>query len=212
MECESRFKRIKRPCLCCGLPLDTGAYPVQLCGSCLFKPPPFTHIIAAFDYADPLKTLITAFKYQARLSHGKVLSSLLLKRLLEFYRFRSLPALMIPMPLHKKRLRQRGFNQAMEIARYLSPALNIPVEYKRVLRQRHTQRQQGLDLKRRQRNLRQAFSILPKGGAFPERVAIVDDVVTTTASVRSLSDLLLQNGVQEIHVWSLARTCKSTAT
>ncbi len=112
---------------------------------------------------------------------------------------------MIPMPLHKKRLRQRGFNQAMEIARYLSPALNIPVDCKRVIRQRHTERQQGLDLRQRQRNLSHAFSAQPSTVAFPERVAIVDDVVTTAASVRSLSELLLQEGVQEIHVWSLAR-------
>ena len=143
--CESLLPRIKDPCESCGLPLPAINYDGHLCGTCILKPPPFKHIVAAFDYAHPTDRLIGAFKYQEKLSFGRVLSYQLLQVVLSFYEKRKLPKLIIPMPLHPKRLQQRGYNQSLEISRYLSRQLKIPQNYQLCYRNRNTPQQEGLN-------------------------------------------------------------------
>lgn len=208
LPCERQLPRVTSPCLSCGLPLHTGSYPARYCGTCLSKPPPFLLMVSALAYREPASRLISAFKYQARLSNGRVLSRLLVEHVKDFYAFRPLPDLLIPMPLHQKRLRQRGFNQALEIARIVSHELQIPLSRHDFIRLRDTARQQGLKRQQRQQNLRRAFDCSNKAMQLPERVAIIDDVVTSTASVRALCQALKRQGSREIHVWSLARVCQ----
>ena len=208
LDCEQRLPRIKDPCLVCGLPLPANNFDGHICGSCILTPPPFKHVLAALDYADPIDKLISRFKYQGRLAFGKVLSHQLLKQVRSFYDKQSLPELLIPMPLHPSRLQQRGFNQSVEISRYLSRELGLEHNYKLCFRERNTSQQEGLNAVARRKNLRRAFALLDNNSVLPKSVAIIDDVVTTTASVRELSLLLLKYGVEDIHVWSLARACK----
>lgn len=207
-DCESLLPRIKDPCKSCGLPLPANNYDGQLCGTCIIRPPPYKCIISAFDYAKPIKQLIGAFKYQGRLAFGKVLSHQLLQLVLSSYNKSTLPELLIPMPLHISRLQHRGFNQSLEISRYLSSRLRIPQDFNLCYRNRNTPQQEGLDARARQKNLRGAFSINQNIKSLPRSVAIIDDVVTTTASTQELALLLLANDVKDIHIWSLARACK----
>lgn len=206
--CEHSLPRVNDPCQCCGLPLPPNNYDGLLCGACIINPPPFKHIVAAFNYAEPVDHLISRFKYQGKLAFGKVLSQQLLQLVFSFYGKRELPELIIPMPLHHSRLRQRGFNQALEVGRYLSRHLKVPQNHKLCYRKRNTPQQEGLSAVARKKNLRHAFALQKNCPQLPKSVAIIDDVVTTTASVKELSLLLLKHGVEEIHIWSLARACK----
>lgn len=207
-DCELGLPKLKDPCETCGLPLPANNYDGHTCGTCLIKPPGFKHVISAFDYAQPIDRLIRAFKYQHKLAFGKVLSDQLLQRVVSFYSNKELPELMIPMPLHTKRLHQRGYNQAVEISRYLSRHLQIPYNPRVCYRRKNTAPQEGLNVKARKKNIRRAFSIQKPNPQLPYSVAIIDDVVTTTASVRELTHLLKSQGVINVHIWSLARACK----
>jgi predicted amidophosphoribosyltransferase len=108
--------------------------------------------------------------------------------------------------MHRTRLRQRGYNQALEVAREVSKALRVPVDYKCCRRTRNTVPQTSLQGKLRQKNLRGAFDVR---GELPGHVAIVDDVVTTGATVRELARVMRWAGVERIEVWACARAGKS---
>ena len=206
--CEELLPRVKDPCESCGLPLPANNYDGYLCGSCIISPPPYKHIISAFNYAKPIDRLIGIFKYQGKLVYGKVLSHQLLQLLLTIYDKSTFPELLIPMPLHTARLQQRGFNQSMEISSYLSCHLNIPQNVNLCYRNRNTPQQEGLNAPARKKNLCGTFSIQQNVHSLPKTVAIIDDVVTTTASSQELALLFLRHGVKDIHIWSLARACK----
>ena len=165
-------------------------------------------IQAAFAYTEPVSTLITRFKYQASLQHGSVLGTLLLEQLRKDYRTQPLPDLLIPVPLHPVRLRERGFNQALVLARQLGEGLQIPVAHNLLERVRQTQPQQGLSARERKRNLRRAFRL--QHAAIPEScnsVALIDDVVTTMSTVHELARVLRHDCTHnlEVHVWCIAR-------
>lgn len=205
--CESALPGIARPCHRCGLPLPPG-YTVPVCGACLVSPPPFTRLLAPYHYIPPLTALITGFKYRGKLANGRILSRCLGDYLTHRYRSGEWPALIVPTPLHVARQRQRGFNQALEIAGYLSRALEIPVARRVLKRRRPTDSQTGLGARERRRNLHRAFSVDPVTDAVQGRtVALIDDVVTTAATATAMSRALIRAGAAEVHVWALARTC-----
>ena len=114
-----------------------------------------------------------------------------------------IPDAIVPVPLSSKRLRQRGFNQSIEIARPLAQRWAIPVDTGSVKRIRNTQPQTGLDRKQRRKNIRGAFEIVRNPDV--QHVAIIDDVVTTTSTVNELSRVLKTAGVKRVDVWSIAR-------
>ena len=207
--CINLLPTITRPCLRCSLPLPHGDSSSSICGACLTLQPINHYSVSAFDYKAPLDKLIRDFKYHAKLHNGRVLSFFLLQAIQGFYQARQLPELIIPIPLHRSKLRQRGFNQSIEIAHYLSKQLNIPVNHQLCIRKKNTQAQMSLSATQRKSNLHKAFTLNKKKSLYPiRRVAIVDDVVTTMTTTSELSKLLLSNGAEEIHIWSLARTCK----
>lgn len=196
--CEADLARIDPACPACGLPLSASEH--SLCGSCLQTPPPFQRTVSPFYYAPPLAQLITRFKFNQRLLMARVFAGLLAKQIGATH---PLPECIIPVPLHPRRLRERGYNQALEIARLLGKALAIPVDYRLCQRIRYTAPQTGLAATQRRRNVRQAFGLTNK---IPYRhVAILDDVITTGHTVSELARLLRRHGVAEIEVWSVAR-------
>ena len=206
--CQVTLVATDRPCLACALPLPPGDYSSPVCGRCLGRTRRMTRTLAAFPYQEPVSTLIARFKYHGGLQHGRVLGILLLEQIREAYRDQPLPELLLPVPLHPSRLRERGFNQALVLARQLGAALQIPVAHEHLQRVRQTPPQQGLSARERKRNLRRAFHSHPAADwQHYKSIALVDDVVTTMSTVHELARVLRRQCSQElaVHVWCLAR-------
>jgi len=144
--------------------------------------------------------MITQLKFSHQLAFANILGTLMARHL----SLDKKPNCIIPIPLHKKRLLLRGFNQSLEIAKPIAKRLEIPIDYKSCQRIRHTQPQTEIDAKHRHSNLKNAFQINKK--AIPRRVAIIDDVFTTGHTVNELSNTLRKAGVEHIQVWCIAKT------
>lgn len=215
-DCNQDLPKISPACCQCGINLPTAAAvdPDQgsssssdtigpRCGPCLTEPPAYDRVISTFAYAEPIKQLIAHFKYQRQLAVGAMLAELLSADVLSSPR--QIEAI-LPVPLHPSRLRQRGFNQALELARPLARALRLPLLRSSIHRQKNTLEQSSLSSTQRRTNLNKAF-VLEK--EIPYRsIAIVDDVMTTGSTVEELSSLLKQNGVEYVEVWCVARASK----
>lgn len=194
-------------CQQCGLRIESLSH---FCGSCLRHPPAFSRCFMPFSYEYPLDALIHKFKYRANLTCGKLLAQMLA----EAIKHRAqdddweMPDLIIPTPLHWQRLWLRGFNQAEILAKEVARELQIPVEPKLIQRKHKTPSQKGLSRSERQKNLRKSFTVKERDlkAIQNKRIALVDDVVTTTATVRELSALLMKQGAKDVQVWALART------
>jgi ComF family protein len=199
--CRADLPHNRHACPRCALPLpeDPAA---GLCGPCQRHPPPFAASHAAFRYEDPLPPLIAGMKFRARFNLARLLGQCLALALLEQGAER--PGLIIPVPLHPKRLRERGYNQALEIAREPAAALGIPIDGTGCIRALHTNAQVGLDDRERRRNVRGAFAVRRPPAA--RHVAILDDVVTTGSTVTELTRVLRAAGVERVDVWAVART------
>jgi ComF family protein len=192
---QALMPSISPRCPQCALWVETEG----LCGRCLHSPYAFEAVYAAHPYAYPLSHLIHAFKYQKRLSFAKPLAQLMLT---------NIPPkthILIPMPLHLNRLRARGFNQAQLLATYLSAATQIPILNSSVTRIRDTPQQSLLDEQSRQHNLRQAFYVKPKQ-IEGLSITLIDDVITSGASLDALAKSLKKAGAASVICWVLART------
>ncbi len=196
-DCAREWPRNDSYCAHCAIPL---AEPVTLCGECLRQAPPWDRAWAPFRYAWPLDRLVTRFKFHGDLAAGRVLAEAWLRE----PRPLDLPQRLLPVPLHRSRLRRRGYNQALELARPLSRALGIELVPRGLRRMRATPPQSKLDGKARRANVRGAFRLQP-GLDLPEHVAIVDDVMTTGSTLAECARLLKRAGVQRVEVWALAR-------
>ena len=196
-DCASELPRNVSCCARCALPL---ALPAALCGECQRRLPSWDAAWAPFRYAWPLDRLESRFKFGRDLAAGRVLAAQwqTQPRTLE------LPALILPVPLHQGRLRQRGYNQALELAAPLAKAFGVLIRPDLLQRIRATPAQTELDAVTRRRNLRGAFA-LREGATLPAHVAIVDDVMTTGATLAECARVLRRAGVQRIDVWALAR-------
>jgi ComF family protein len=146
--------------------------------------------------------LIKMLKFQGQLAAATLLGHLLQEALA--HRTTPLPEALLPVPLHSKRLAERGFNQALEIARIVSKTLSIPVLVNAVQRSRATPPQVSLDAKARRGNVRGAFRLQQSLQA--KHVAIMDDVITTGSTVAEVAQVLKMSGVEEVEIWALART------
>lgn len=185
-------------CPVCALPTLGG----DVCGACLQHAPAFGRTLAAFTYGFPVDRLLQSYKYSGNLTFAKILAEPLARLADPHPR----PDLLLPMPLHAARLKQRGFNQALEIARPISHWLGIPLAINGCERTRDTPTQAGLKWKERRRNVRGAFACnLDLSG---KKVAVVDDVMTTGATLDELSDVLRRRGATEVSAWVVARTLK----
>jgi ComF family protein len=185
---------------------------VSVCGACLINPPPYTRVFAALDYAYPWDGLITHFKFHAALDLAPTLClQMLAQRDFHHAASNTLPlSLLLPMPLSVERLRERGYNQAWELARRLAGALRCPADAHLLLRIKHTPQQISLPRAQRVSNVRAAFAVEPRrlSEVRGAHITLVDDVMTTGATAAEAARTLLQAGAAEVHVWVAARTPK----
>lgn len=187
-------------CQQCALPLNEAG----ICGQCLQQPPPQQLSLALFRYETPVNHCIAAFKFHQQLVFSQLFARLLVDKLRQ--RSIALPDILIPIPLHPRRLRGRGYNQSAQLADMLARQLKIKVDKTSLIRQRNTTPQTGMSGKQRKRNVKRAFTLsrtLPY-----KRVALIDDVYTTGHTVAEASRCLQQNGVETVEVWTIARAIR----
>jgi ComF family protein len=207
--CEAQvFQLQPRRCHRCALPLpDDGSTTEIVCGACLKKPPSFDATIVATDYAAPLDRLALALKFGGRLELAPLLADLIRDTLLRNRAF-ALPSHLTAVPLGSCRLAERGFNQALEIAKPLSRSLGIPVDARLLVRQRETRAQSLLHPDERHANIRHAF-LVPADAI--ERVrgrhlGVVDDVMTTGETLNEVAATLKRFGATRVTNFVFART------
>ena len=158
--------------------------------------------LSAFYYEAPISQYILAGKTGGQLDKLHILGQLIAKRFTE--QMDALPQAIIPVPLHHSRLRQRGFNQSLELIKPLARALKIPVLHQNIYRTRNTSDQKKLRATERAANMQQAFSIKKP---IPYRhIALFDDVITTGATCSVLKELLIHQGIERIDIWCCATT------
>jgi len=201
--CRRRFVELAPRCDGCALRLSGGQ---SRCGACMREPPPFRSVLAAVDYGHPWDRLIGAFKFHAALD----LAPALARCLADAWSARGLPhpGLLLPVPLSGQRLKERGYNQAWEIARRLARPLRCPADARLLLRIKDTPHQLALAPQRREANVRGAFAVEPlrRAELRGRSVTLVDDVMTTSATAAEVARVLLQAGAAEVDVWVVART------
>ena len=196
--CMQALPRLGAACPVCALPTPGG----EACGACLAEPPPFDATIAAFAYAFPVDRLMHAFKYHGRLALAEWCARAIFA---ERGRRRSaLPQRLIALPLSRERQRERGYNQAFEIARLIAREGRVPLVRDGVRRVGAAPPQAVLPWAERAKNVRGAFAcdMKLKGLA----VAVVDDVMTTGASLAELARTLKRAGAARVENWVVART------
>jgi ComF family protein len=181
-------------CPNCALPTPSG----ELCGHCLRHPPLFDRAVAAYAYAYPLDRLVQAMKYRERLALADAFAARLAQRI------EILPDCAIAMPLHPAKLRERGFNQSLLLAAAIARARRIKLLPHACRRVRDTPPQSALPWKERKKNVRDAFRCEQDMGGL--HVALVDDVLTTGASLNALAAAVKARGAAEVSVWVVART------
>ncbi len=194
--CALELPRNTICCARCALPLES---PAPLCGRCQRRAPPWDAAWAPFRYGWPLDRLEARFKFGADLAAGRLLSALWCAS----PRPVELPLAIVPVPLHRARLRSRGYNQALELAKPLAKALHIPLR-DTLQRTRETDAQTELSAIQRRRNVRGAFAA-HFDGPLPPHVAVLDDIFTTGATLSECARVLKRAGVQRVDVWALAR-------
>ena len=199
--CEDCYQALSTStyrCAQCGVPtlLDH-----SLCGTCLVTPPPFDRTYILFNYKKPMTQLITQYKFHEKIA----LSRFFAAEWITFFKKNNiaLPDVIIPIPLHDKRLKKRGFNQSLEITKPISRYFEIPIDIKSCLRLKNTEPQLHLSAEKRSHNIKNAF-VLSKN-MYARHVAIFDDVMTTGNTVSELSRILKKSGVEKISVFCCAR-------
>lgn len=206
VNCDKALPTLSQCCLRCANPLETMG--TLTCGICLQRPPPYDRLLAAFHYKAPIDEFILKFKFHEHFESGNTLSQLLYQRIVtQWYRDTPLPSMIIPVPLAKKRLMTRGFNQSIELAKPIANQLsNLTLETNLCTRVRNTKTQSELPASERAANIRGAFTLTKAVEA--SHIAIIDDVVTTGNTVSEISRLLKRAGAKRIDVWCCARVTK----
>ncbi|MET0382853.1 MAG: ComF family protein [Burkholderiaceae bacterium] len=221
--CGNRFASARERCGGCAAPLapppaslhaDAGSVdrgpPERRCARCRLGPPAWSRAVAAVDYGYTWDRLLADLKFHDRLAHLDALTAPLLDRLRDGAADDGLPSALrvVPVPLSRERLRERGYNQAWELARRLARALGLDARADALFRVRDTGRQLGLQRDARRANLRDAFVAAPRHAAWVRgaAVALVDDVLTTGATAQAAARALLAAGARDVQLWVVART------
>jgi ComF family protein len=194
--CDADLPRLPTAlCPRCALLSPAGA----VCGRCLARPPSFDGTAAALAYAFPADALVHALKFRSELALAPLLARLMLKNIAG-----EAVDCVVPVPLSAMRLRERGYNQAVEIARPLARAARAPLELALCERSRDTPAQTDLPWAARERNVRGAFQC--NRSLIGARVAVVDDVMTTGATLSEMATTLKRAGATRVVNWVVART------
>lgn len=196
--CIKDLPELKSVCPQCSLPTSAS----QRCGQCLSNPPEQNTSISIYQYKDPIDRLIADFKFNDKL----YLSQFFAEKILTKLNHRPLPELLIPIPLHPQRLKQRGYNQSFELAKILSKSLSIPVSNSFLERIINTQPQSSMPFKQRKNNIKHAFKAAD--GLPFKHIALIDDVLTTGHTANAAAKTLKKAGATTIEVWTIARTIR----
>ena len=200
--CRISLPWIEHPCRRCALPLSESDR--EVCAACHARPPPFLRTIAALRYVEPVTRMIHRLKFNGSRIDARVIGGLLAERIHSAYRSGEMPDLIVPVPLNRARLLRRGHNQSALLARWVGPAIDIPIDFRSCQRIRHTPPQTGLRRTARLHNLADAFGVTRSFAGIS--VAVVDDVMTTGSTVTALTRTLIEAGADEVHIWAAART------
>lgn len=195
-DCREDLPWLIHGCSRCARPLPQSPL---ICGSCLHHPPAFDRAIALFRYAAPLDALLLQLKFGQALHLARLFALLFAERV----RAEPRPDCILPVPLHPARQRERGFNQAIEIARPLARRLGCALDLDTCTRIRATPPQSRLSSHARRRNLRGAFQLARTP---PRHIVLLDDVLTTGSTLNELTTLLRKAGAERVEVWVCART------
>ncbi len=204
-DCESELAANGPACGRCGDPLAGNLGGAVVCGACIRSTPHFSCTFCAFRYTYPLDCLVRALKFHGAVTQGRVLGTLLGRRLLGRTP-QEMPDSIVPMPLSDERFRERGYNQAVELGLPVSRILKVPLRTDLVVRQRHTREQAALSRKERKKNVRGAFAVA--GNVDKASIAILDDVVTTGSTANELAKVLVRAGAKRVQVWAVAHTAR----
>lgn len=202
------FSRHPHRCAQCALPLAySSVSPTQRCGECVKAPPRFDATIVATDYVAPIDHLVLALKFGNRLALAPLFGHMLRDAMLREPAF-ALPTLLTAVPLSGKRLAERGFNQALEIAKPLAQAIAVPLVPQLIERTRDTLMQAQLPIDERHKNIRNAFVV---AGGFADRVrgqhiGLIDDVMTTGGTLNEIAATLKRHGAARVTNLVFART------
>jgi ComF family protein len=209
--CAAAIELIEHPlCIICGRPFPGSAGEDHLCGACIRRAPHFQRARSWACYpreeADPqpLRTAVQKFKYGRKVSLGKPLGRLMAAGCGEFL-VQCRPELIVPVPLHPKRLRWRGFNQSLLLARQVSRACGAPVDAFLLIRRRETPPQTQLSEEERRKNMRGAFAVRAPASVRGKTLLLIDDVYTSGATVNECSRELRRAGARAVNVLTLAR-------
>lgn len=201
------FKQHRHRCVCCALPLSASAG--NTCGECMVRKPAFDATVAATDYAAPVDQLVLGLKFASRLHLAPMLGRMIADATAAA-QLAAMPTMLTAVPLGPRRLTERGFNQALEIAKPLSRVLGIPLDARLVDRLRDTRAQSLLHPDERQKNIRNAFVV--EGSAIDrmrdQHIGVVDDVMTTGETLNELAATLKRFGAARVTNFVFARTIK----
>lgn len=204
--CEACYQELPNwihGCSCCGISLSQ-QMSGMLCGQCLQKPRSFDVTHALFAYELPIIKLILELKFNYALVNARLFGELLAQSVLQtWYQNKALPTVIIPVPLHPLRLKERGFNQALEIARPVAKRLKLPIETAHCHRLKSTAPQAKLPAAHRRSNVKGAFRVTKQ--FTDQHIAVIDDVITTGSTITEFCHVLKQSGAQRIDVWCVAR-------
>lgn len=203
LPCLQQLPILKHYCSICAniLPVNSQTF---ICGHCLQETPPFNRTCGLFSYKPPIPKLILDLKFHHALTHARLFGELLAEKIQQdWYKNELLPDAIIPIPLHPKRLQERGFNQAIEIARPIANILKLPLLFTGISRIKSTDPQATLSAHARKNNIKNAFLIKPSFEN--QHIAVVDDVITTGSTVYEFCRQLRKKGAARISVWCCAR-------
>lgn len=205
--CQRSITTYTDRCWSCALPLRpnflTNAESEPVCGRCLAQPPAWHRCVCGTSFEGLPAIWLQGVKWRNQLSAARVLGYLAATHIAEAYGDDSLPDLLVPVPLSRRRLARRGYNQSAVLATWIGRELSIPISTSILRRARHTVAQTTLSRRQRLLNVRGAFAADVKlDGA---RVAVVDDVMTTGATLSQAARVLTRAGASEIHLWPVAR-------
>lgn len=204
--CLQSLTPITHPmCTICGMPFSAPIGSDHLCENCLSKRPWYDLVRAPYSYSGPLMDAIKRFKYNSEThlssSLGRLLSSFALAFIVNPKDF-----LIVPVPLHRRRLKERGFNQSLLLGKVLSSDLGIELDYLSLIRKRYTRSQTGLRKEERRKNVAKAFSITSPEIFKGKKILLVDDVFTTGHTLNECARTLKNSGVLKVICLTLART------
>lgn len=204
-DCFAGIKFIRSPiCSCCGVPFAGTGEKDHICGECLQLSPAFSAVRAVGQYETVLMDVVHKFKYGGKTAVGEKLGKLMAGFSYPAFNIMDY-SLIMPVPLHPRRLRQRGFNQAVILAREISRRFSIALDFSSLKRVVFTNPQVSLGKEEREANVKAAFAVADPGKIIDQKIILVDDVLTTGSTVKECARALLKHKAEQVAVLTLAR-------